>query len=169
MDDEKENIDVQDFYAPKPEALEINTASKGYLLEIARWAKLFAILGFILTGFIVFISLFMGSIMRLLADLSAMAPTIDGNENPIHAMGSGISTLVVIVYLLMALLYFFPSYYLYKFAAKMKLGLVQDDGLNVEEGFKNLKSVFKFWGICTVIFLSIYAFMFVIGLLTSLF
>lgn len=169
MENETDNLDSQEAFNPKPIPLEINTTSKGYLLEVAKWSKLFAVLGFALTGLIVLASLFMGSLVNLVGSLAQMGPTIEGTESPFDKMGSSLTIMVTFFYLLFAVLYFFPSFYLYKFSIKMKIGLLHDDQFNVEEGFKNLKSVFKFWGIITVLLLAFYMFSFIVGILSTVF
>ena len=55
----------------------------------------------------------------------------------------------------MAAVYFVP--YLYKFAGKTKEGILIDDESTTTEGISKLKSFFKFWGICTIVILSLYA------------
>ena len=68
-----------------------------------------------------------------------------------------------IFYVLMALLYFFPTYYLFQFANKTKKGISNNSNESVEEGLVNLKSMFKFIGIFTVVILSIYALIFLVA------
>ena len=68
-------------------------------------------------------------------------------------------------YLLMALLYYFPTRYLYNFAVKMKLAIQNSQQNNLEDGFENLKSLFKFSGIFMIVILSIYGLVFLIGLI----
>lgn len=138
----------------------ITTQSETYLKEIAKWSTFFGILGFILTGFIVLASIFM------LVAGGALFSTFQ--ENPQFSPFAAISsTFVFGIYLLMGLLYFMPSYYLYMSAVNLKKGLRAKDSLQMEEGFKNLKSCFKFWGILTVIVLVIYALVFVFAFLAA--
>jgi hypothetical protein len=64
----------------------------------------------------------------------------------------------------MAVLYYFPTQYLYNFAVKMKLAIQNSQQNNLEDGFENLKSLFKFTGILMIVVLSIYGLLFLIGL-----
>jgi hypothetical protein len=76
----------------------------------------------------------------------------------VPGMGMGI---IGFFYLLIGALYFFPIYYLHQFSDKIKNGLSSQDLEDITAGFQNLKSLFKFMGICTIIVMSIYALIFV--------
>ena len=125
--------------------LTLNQASKSYLLETCKWAKLLAIVGFVFIGFMVIVAFSMGGLVSTIYELSE----IPG----LQYIGG---TFVTIMYLAMALLYFFPTLYLYRFAVKTKSALML---INVEElstGLENLKSTFKFMGILMIIMLGFY-------------
>ncbi len=111
---------------------------KQSLSETAKWAKFLAIVGFVMLGLIVLAALFM---------FIAGASTFGGASFLGIAFG----------YLLMAALYFFPTYYLYLFSRKIKLGFNSSIQSEVDEAFLNLKKLFKFVGILMIIMLSIYA------------
>ncbi|MFK8045804.1 MAG: hypothetical protein AB8B72_09925 [Crocinitomicaceae bacterium] len=125
---------------------------KSYLLETAKWSKFLSILGFIGIGFMVIGALFAGVAL--------------GSQVGMRSSGMPFPpALLSLVYLLMALLYFFPIYYLYNFAVKMKGGLLSGDNSVLRESFKNLKSHYKFIGIFTIVILSLY----VLGILVFIF
>jgi hypothetical protein len=65
--------------------------------------------------------------------------------------------MVTVIYILIALLWFFPCLHLFHFANKMKLALTGNDQEMLNTSFKNLKACFKFMGIITIIVLSFYA------------
>ena len=71
-------------------------------------------------------------------------------------MGFIFCGLMVIVYILIAILYFFPCLYLYNFSAKMQRALQANDQGSLTDSFKNLKSCFKFLGIMTIVILTFY-------------
>ncbi len=130
--------------------LSLNKQSKSFLLETAKWSKFLAIMGFIMIGFLVFFGLFFGTIMTAFSQIN---PAASGLENaPMGFLG--------LIYVGMALLYFFPIWYLYKFATKMKMALKTDDEAELTEAFSNLKSHYKFVGIFTIIILALYLLMF---------
>ena len=130
--------------------LKITEQAKSFILETAKWAKFLAIVGFVFIGLMV-----LGAFFMLIA--GASLPGMGG-------AGAGVG----ILYLLMALLYFFPTYYLLIFANKIKIGLSQSIQNDVDAGFENLKSMFKFMGILMIVVLGIYALFIVFALIAAL-
>ncbi len=132
--------------------LEVSDLAKSYLSETAKWAKFLAIVGFVGVGLIAVIAFFIGTIF---STISALAPT--PTSFPAQSMGIGMT----IFYLAIAVLYFFPCLYLYKFATKTKLALANDDSDVLTEALENQKSMFKFMGIMTAIMVGMYGLIFV--------
>ena len=127
----------------------------GYLHETAKWGKFLAIIGYIGMGMLVLVSigLIVGfSIFNLTKNAEAGAP-----------MG-----LIGIVYIVLAVIYYFPVTYLHRFSIRMKQGLTENDQQTITSGFENLKSLFKFLGIFTIIILSIYTLVLIVALPVSL-
>src|SRR5882672_6038048 len=93
--------------------LHIDAPSSSYLSDTAKWAKFLAIVGFIVCGLIVLVAFFAGSILS--ATFSRY-----GMEGGSAASSVG-SAFITIIYILVALLYFFPCLYLFRFATKMQL------------------------------------------------
>ncbi len=129
----------------------ITEASRGYLKEAAKWAKFIAIVTFVMLGIMVIVGVFFGSIMG-----SAMAGLEDTGMGA-AGMGAGVG----IMYVVIALLYFFPTFYLYRFGTKTKQALIDSDSEALAWGLEQLKSCFKFVGILMIIFLAFYAIMLV--------
>jgi hypothetical protein len=130
--------------------LQVDQQSIGYLSETARWAKFLSIVGFVVCGLMVIFSLFFSSIMSTISKIGS------GNDS------FGASTMAIsnyafsIVYIIIALLYFFPCLYLFNFSSKMQTALRNNDQLNLNAALGNLKSCFKFVGILTIVVLSFY-------------
>jgi hypothetical protein len=131
--------------------LRLNDNSIVYLNEIRKWAKFLSILGFIGVGIIVLLALSIGSIMNL---ISALSPT----PLPVSPF------FLTVFYLLIALLYFFPVLFLYRFSTKMKIALEERNETELTDSFSNLKSMFKFMGVMAIVILSIYL-LIVIGII----
>lgn len=131
----------------------LSAENKQYLHESARWARFLGIVGFVITGLVVLGALFAGTMM---ASMSSMG-----------GIGAGFLTggMITVLYLLFALLMFFPSLYTFKFGSSMKGALANDNEAQMTEGFKNLKSMWKFWGIYMIVILGFYALMFLLSLL----
>ena len=125
----------------------------GYLLETSKWAKFLAIIGYVGIGIIVLMALFASVIFSSLSQ-TAQIP-----------FPSGVFTFI---YLLIAVCYYFPVAYLYKFSQQMKKGLTSGDTNAITLGFENLKSHYKFMGIFMIVVLSLYGVIFVFGFLFSM-
>ena len=131
--------------------MKLNESAKDFLKETAKWAYFLSILGYIGIGFIVFAALFAGTLF------SAM-----GKMNPaMGAMGSFFGIVMAVVYLLIAALYFFPVYYLNKFASNAKAAFNNNDSETLTTSLRYLKSHYKFIGIMTLVVFSLYLLMFV--------
>ena len=124
--------------------LQIDHESTTYLKEAARWAKFLAIVGFICCGLCVLLGLFAGSLISTM--YSSMGVGQAGS------MGGALS----IVYILLALLYFFPCLYTFNFARKMQVALASNDQAQLNQSFRNLKSCYRFLGILMVICLCLW-------------
>ncbi|MBC8754800.1 hypothetical protein H2O64_08970 [Kordia sp. YSTF-M3] len=125
--------------------LRLNESSKKFLRETAKWAFILAIIGFIMIGIFVFVAVF----------FLVMFTALNSSVNPFVQSGLSVE-FVAIVYFVMALLYFFPVLYLYKFSRKMKSALIEKNTEDLTLAFSNLKSFFKFIGITVLIFLGLY-------------
>lgn len=126
--------------------LMLNAGNRAHLITTARWGKFLGIVGFVLTGFIVIAALGMGTFMSVLSDIGLL--------------GSG----VAFVYFILAVLYFFPSLYLYQYAVSLKRSLENEEQTELDKAFQNLNRLFLFVGILTAIVVIIYGLMIVIGL-----
>jgi len=136
------------------EALWISEDVRSYIYDMAKWARFLSIVGFVFSAMIVLSAFSTGAFM---AGIAASSP-----GNPLLALGA---TGLTILYLLIGLLQFYPSFLLYKFStAAMRAVLFADqEGLSV--AMSKLKSFFKFWGILTIIFLVFYVLVIVVAVL----
>jgi hypothetical protein len=121
--------------------MSVNDEIKGYLLETSKWGKLLAIVGYVLIGLLIMLGL--GVIVGF-----SVFGKITHIGFPMGFFG--------IVYILIAGLYYFPVNYLNKFSDQIKKGVNSNDQPSVTSGFGNLKSLFKFMGIFTIVILSMY-------------
>ncbi|TYA71671.1 DUF5362 family protein [Seonamhaeicola marinus] len=131
--------------------LDVNKEIKGYLAETAKWAYFMSIIGFIGIGLMVF-----GGIIVAVAG-GAMGNAFES------AYGIGSTVGVAMVYIVLALIYFFPVLYLFKFGKNMKSALKQTNNNDFKAAFLNLKSHYKFMGIFTIVIISIYILAFIGG------
>ncbi|SRR6185312_817309 len=136
--------------------LQVSPVSQTFLHEAARWAKFLSVIGFIICGLMAIAAFFAPSLYTRLSAFQEMSPAVAGAT----------STVITVVYLAIAVLLFFPCLYLNKFSVKMKTALNSVNQVEFEESFKNLKSLFKFYGICSIVLLSFYALVFLIVMLS---
>ncbi|AKC21291.1 hypothetical protein FPG87_07510 [Flavobacterium psychrophilum] len=132
--------------------MHLNTSALEFLKESAKWSKFLAIIGFVGIGFMVLAAIFMGAVMSMIP----MA-TQTMAFSPLGA----IQEFVSIIYLIIAAIYFFPVYYLYKYANDTKIAIENNDSQLLSNGFGFLKSHHKFLGITMIVVLSFYALMFI--------
>lgn len=123
--------------------LQVDELSSGYLKETAKWAKFLAILGFIGCGLLV-----LGGI--------ALVFTMSAASMGGVAFGGMYSSAFSLIYLALAALYFFPCFYLYRFASSMQQALQAGEAIQLQTSFRNLKSCFRFIGILTIILIAVY-------------
>ncbi|MDP9230207.1 MAG: hypothetical protein M3O67_06000 [Bacteroidota bacterium] len=140
--------------------LSIDTTSKAHLAEAGRWARFIAIAGFILLAFMVIYGILITSMMS--SSLSVMENQYGGYRN--RGFGSAFGAAMIVVYVLGALIYFFPLLFTFRFSSYMKKALQANDQDALNDSFKNLKILLRFYGILMIIGLAFVA----IGLLMSI-
>jgi len=133
--------------------LAIDEQSISYLSDTARWGKFLSIVGFILCGMFVMGGLLAASFASDFYTYSSNSDNGSGLVRIRETFGIG-SIFVTLIYILIALLCFFPYLYLYNFSTKMHTALHNNDQSNLHASFNNLRSCFKFVGILTIIMLS---------------
>mgnify|MGYP006146086417 FL=1 len=125
--------------------LELNQLAKDALREGAKWTFFLSIMGFIGVGIMVLAAIFMT------IALSSVPSELDS-----YGMFGAMKGFISLFYLLMAVLYFFPIYYLYKYSSNVKTALQFNDSNLLADAFVNLKSHHKFLGISIIVILSLY-------------
>jgi len=135
--------------------LQVSSASQSFLSEAAKWGKFLSIAGFIACGLLAIVSIFAPGLYSSMADYQRIP----------SGTARSVSVAISIVYLCFAIALFFPSLYLNKFSAKMKVALSSANQENFEESLQNLKSLLKFYGMFTIMMLSFFVLVFIISML----
>ncbi|MBD3638874.1 MAG: hypothetical protein HUJ25_16090 [Crocinitomicaceae bacterium] len=135
----EEILDTHDASADS--GIVINQKIKDDLIKTTKWSKFISIVGFVGLGFMI------------LAALMILA-------NPVRGFGRVQMSNIGYVYFIMALIYFFPIYYLFKFSTNLKSGLESATQISVDEGFNYLRKHYQYVGIVMIIVISIYVLMF---------
>lgn len=122
-----------------------------YLQKAGQWAYFLGVVGFVLAGILVLVSLFIGSIFSMMSKFQPQATPYPA------AMGGFLS----FIYVLIAVFYFFFSLYMYQFGSRIKNGILYSNSAEVTIALGKLKSFFKLWGISTIVIISLYALIFI--------
>ena len=132
----------------------ITAAGEEFLRQSAKWGNFLAIIGFIMAGMMVIAGIFMGIAMGAVGAMSGFEDAGIGFPPMLFSL----------FYIVLAVLYFFPTLYLYRFAAKTKSAVAKGDSIEMEDAFENLKSMFRFFGIMTIVMIGLY----VVGIFVSI-
>jgi len=122
------------------EQLVLTAESVGYLQKIASWTTYFSILGFVFIGLMLVFGIVVTTFM------SAIFATA----------GQPFMAYLGFIYIVIALIYFTPVLYLYRFSINTKKAIRANDSNEIMLALKNLKSHFKFVGIFTIVVMSLY-------------
>ena len=139
----------------------IDETSKVHLAEAAKWARFLAIIGFIVCSLVVIVGIFAGSIF------SSFTRGYGDEFGGASRLGSGLGAFMTILYIGIAILYFFPCLFLFRFANLMKVALSTNEQGTLNSSFQNLKKMFRYVGILTIVLLSIYAILFLLAIATA--
>lgn len=139
------------------ETLYFTESIKNDIIRGAKWAKFLAILGFIGTGFMVLAGLVMFGLMGFM----------DSDMGPYSQMGpmADVFKFMPLLYILIALVYFFPCYYLFQYASKSTNAVINEDLPGMELAFTNQFRMYRFVGIATIAMMVLYALL-MIGMMT---
>ena len=127
----------------------VNDATQVSLISSAKWGKFLAIVGFV------------GCVLMFLAGIymTMIMPTLGT-----YVYASDAARIAGITYIITSIILFFPCLYLNKFSNKIREAIRSTSQESLDTAFLNLKSMFKFYGIVTIIFLLIFALAFLAGL-----
>ena len=105
------------------------------------WAKFLSILGFIGVGFML---------------IGAISIAFVGN----NLMGPGAAG-ISLIYLVLAVIYFTPMYYLFKFSSHGRRVITQKSQHQTDQGLIYLAAHYKFIGVLAIVLLSLYVLIFI--------
>jgi hypothetical protein len=134
--------------------LQVDHEVSSHLTQTAKWAKFLAIVGFIGMGIMVIAVVLMGTLLSTLSPLKV---------SDIPKSNGGFMQ-VVLLLAIMAL-YFFPCLFLFNFSNKMLRAIRNNDQYSLVASFRQLKLCFKFIGILTIVFISMYVLAFLFAMI----
>lgn len=148
-------MENEQIYQQEPQEVTVTPEVKAHFVEAANWGTFLAILGYLGIALLIIAAIFiMAAGGKFTQTLEAMDYGY-GIQEGTKAFRFG-AVITGVMMLLIAILYFFPVYYLHQFSSKVKYGVNSINQEAFGTGVKNLKSLFKFMGIITIIMLVIY-------------
>lgn len=142
--------------------IEIGQESLGYLDTTRKWSMFFAILGFIFLGVMLVIGLLAGSFLSAFSSKMSGMEGMQGMEGA-KAAGGIASVLLFVYMLIVAVIYFFPLLFLFRFSKHTKNAVANLDANELQLGLKNLKSYWKYIGILMIVCLAIFLLVLIIA------
>lgn len=127
------------------EPLKLTDQSIGFLREAKTWTFFLAILGFIGVAMMVLAGIFMGIFFTVI-DVFKDVPNLP--NFPFGLFG--------FFYIILAVVYYFPVYYLYKFSKDLGSALLYQDEERLTSSFMYLKKHFKYIGIMIICLIAFY-------------
>lgn len=122
--------------------LEIGTESLSNLNSVWRWTMFLSVLGFIFLGLLI--------VAGLAASL--FLTTFKSREATFGIPES----LMIIIFIIIAAIYFFPVFFLFRFSKNIRDSLHNLDSGKLSKGFRNLRLYFTYIGVMVIVVLSIY-------------
>ncbi|MFI5453668.1 DUF5362 family protein [Pedobacter sp. UC225_61] len=142
---------------PEQNNLVVSEEMRSHLYEIAKWAGFLAIVGFVFTGMMVIGAFTIGAAMNSSPEIMLMA-------GQMGRFGSIFFTVICLVY---AFAVFYPSLLMFKYSSKAKQGILYGEQNSLNDALSKLKSLFKYWGILTIICISLYALLIISSIMAS--
>ena len=135
----------------------LSDAALYYLAEARKWARFISIVMFVMIGLMILIGFMMGAIMDTLTSFS---------DQPKMPFSGGF---FMVFYIIMAAIYFFPVFYLYKFSENLGRALNTGSEADLASAFDFLKRHYKFIGILTIVGIAFMVLAFFAAILGSFF
>lgn len=129
--------------------LEIDSDAKNNFLDMARWTKFLAILGFVVQGLILVLGIFASLFINRFYEAY-------GGASPFANLGAAGPVAVMAIFLLIITVYIYPTYMLMKYSTTIKAALLNDNKEQFNTAIRCLKNVFRYIGVLVLVVLAIY-------------
>ncbi|MDZ7742071.1 MAG: hypothetical protein U5Q03_10050 [Bacteroidota bacterium] len=123
-----------------------------YLKSIQKWSYFISLTGMILLVLSVVLMMFFGFAISKLMSLNQVN---DMGAMPGQAARFG-STFMVIIYIIIMIIYFFPIYFLFRFSVNLKKSLKSGDDYQLSNAFNFLGKHYTYIGVLMIIGIIIY-------------
>jgi len=164
---------VNPFESPEATVVPVKSLAQGsltetmlvYLKAASPWLRFIGILGFIGAGFMVLWGVIFVAIIPLMG--TQTWSEIPGFEDFSGFLGVAFGGSMVVLFLGMGVLVFFPSLFIYRFGEKIRSYIRSGSDQDLELAFKNNKSLWKFMGIFAIVELAFIPLMTVVGVIIA--
>lgn len=126
----------------------LSVYAQSNLRASARWASFLAIVGFVGVGFMILIS------------IQLFTTSTHGYNTYYGSTGHESMAIMGTIYLVMAVVSFFPAYFLIMFANKIKKATLNQDPIRMEEASNFMRIYFTYVGVMTIITILVVIFIF---------
>lgn len=122
------------------EYLKITPEMEKNLLTTSNWSVFIAIVGIAFSVLMVMVGVMMLSLNQFTSEFQDF-----------QSLPAGFMSYFSLLYFFLGILYFFPSFFLIKFALKTKKSIKEKNQNEMEEGVKNMKRLATVTGIMTIL------------------
>ncbi len=149
--------------------INVDQSGKYHLTEATKWAKFLAIFGIIICILVALVGVFFGAFFESLMSGRGARDFNEFNEfrELTQTTTRQVSMGFALVYVLIALLYFFPCLFLYKFAVRARRALDTSDSNLLTTSFQSLKATFRYLGVITIIIIAFWVLTFIVGIIAG--
>jgi len=125
-----------------------------FLKGASPWLRFLGILGFISAGLIALWGILFFALGTIMGRVWTSVPGFESFTDLNNTLGAAFGFLMGLAIIGIALLIFFPSLFTYRFGAKIRSYLRNGLDQDLEQAFKNNKSLWKYYGIICIIYLA---------------
>ncbi|MFZ0281377.1 MAG: hypothetical protein WAL29_06995 [Bacteroidales bacterium] len=127
---------------PAENKMEIGPEALKHLNSMRKWTMFLSVLGFIFFGLLIIIGVATSTFLTAFRS---------------KEVNLGIpESLMIFLFIIIAALYFFPVFFLFRFSRNTRDAIHDHDKLKLEKAFRNLRTYFTYIGVMVIIILSIY-------------
>ncbi|SMD01592.1 DUF5362 family protein [Pedobacter africanus] len=141
---EERGREPEEEVVQEAEQLVVTEEIRSYIYETAKWTRFLSIVGLVFSAFLALMAF---SANGLIEGLATAAPS-----SPLVQLGT---TFLTVYFLCISLMLFYPSFLLFKYSNAANTAVLYADQENFTVAMKKMKSVFKFWGIVTIVILAL--------------
>jgi hypothetical protein len=135
-----------------------------YLKGASPWLRFIGILGFVFSG----LTAFWGVAMLALSPfMDKSFESLPGYEQWNFIFQAAFGGTMLILCVIGAVFIFIPSLFIYRFGEKIRSFLRNGSGQELEQAFKNNKSLWKFLGILSIVELAFIPVLIIVGIVTA--